>query len=325
MKEREESIDYLRALGIVLMVLAHIPLDDKFVHYVHAFHMPLFFVISGYLRNGGGTHDHLKNVIKKLLKPYIVFSILGYILWFIEVRPIRLTEILSPIKAVLWINSEEMPIAGALWFLTAMAFVNVFVYCIENQRIIKNKEIFVLVLFLFGLFETRLLTVRLPWSIGAACVGTGFFYVGVKFRKYWDSDWMKKIRKLSIVWYIIASVVISVSICFNGRLNMRKGEYACIPLTIINSILFIWILWLMLERLMSILELKEKIITNEIKSIGRYSIIYLCCNELVINVVKSGLRKINISSILITVLLVFIFLKICEKVFMKTPMKMLIG
>lgn len=54
MKHRIVYIDLLRTIGITLMVLAHIPLPSSFVHLVHGFHMPLFFVISGYLYRGGG-------------------------------------------------------------------------------------------------------------------------------------------------------------------------------------------------------------------------------------------------------------------------------
>ena len=64
MKERVGQIDWIRAIGIVLMVLAHIPLSEVFVHYVHGFHMPLFFVASGYCYKAGGT-EHLKKTLKK--------------------------------------------------------------------------------------------------------------------------------------------------------------------------------------------------------------------------------------------------------------------
>lgn len=67
--ERVSYIDYIRAIGIVLMVLAHIPLSSAFVHYVHGFHMPLFFIVSGYCYRG----RHLKKTIKKLLVPYFFF------------------------------------------------------------------------------------------------------------------------------------------------------------------------------------------------------------------------------------------------------------
>lgn len=58
--ERVNYIDYIRAIGIILMVLAHIPLSDSFVHYVHGFHMPLFFVVSGYCYKAGGGYGAFK-------------------------------------------------------------------------------------------------------------------------------------------------------------------------------------------------------------------------------------------------------------------------
>ena len=62
--QRYDYIDYLRAVGIILMVLAHIPLSDSFVHYVHGFHMPLFFVVSGFLFKGGGYSSFVENCKK---------------------------------------------------------------------------------------------------------------------------------------------------------------------------------------------------------------------------------------------------------------------
>lgn len=46
---RVESIDVLKGIGILFMVLGHMHFSVIFIHYVYAFHMPLFFLISGYL------------------------------------------------------------------------------------------------------------------------------------------------------------------------------------------------------------------------------------------------------------------------------------
>lgn len=52
-KERIEYIDIAKGTGIILMVLGHIPAfsnNYKFAYkFIYAFHMPLFFIISGYL------------------------------------------------------------------------------------------------------------------------------------------------------------------------------------------------------------------------------------------------------------------------------------
>lgn len=75
MKERVNYIDYLRAIGIVLMVLGHIPLSDAFVHYVHGFHMPPFFVISGYCYKAGGGYGTFKENFEEITySVFFVFS-----------------------------------------------------------------------------------------------------------------------------------------------------------------------------------------------------------------------------------------------------------
>ena len=52
MNTRENWIDWAKTIGILLVVMGH--LDTSLVEantLISAFHMPLFFVISGYLSN----------------------------------------------------------------------------------------------------------------------------------------------------------------------------------------------------------------------------------------------------------------------------------
>lgn len=228
--------------------------------------------------------------------------------------------------AVFWVNSEGMPLAGALWFLTAMLFVNVIVFGIETiLGENKAKWIVVFGIFIFGLLETKILPFRLPWSTGAACVGVGYFYFGRLMKRGWNSNIMTKFRSIQAWIYCIILLFTGCSIMMNGILNMRKGEYACIPLSIINSFITVFALWLLVYRISPIVDSKLGHIANEIKRIGQYSVIWLCCNELTINVVWSVMDKMRFHNLVIEVLVVFISLKICEKLFTMTPLSVLVG
>lgn len=46
MKERCRYMDIFRAFGIILMVMGHINFGKHFDHFIHAFHMPMFFFVS---------------------------------------------------------------------------------------------------------------------------------------------------------------------------------------------------------------------------------------------------------------------------------------
>ena len=49
MKKRIEYIDIVRGICILYMIAGHIDFRCvAFDHYIHAFHMPLFFLFSGF-------------------------------------------------------------------------------------------------------------------------------------------------------------------------------------------------------------------------------------------------------------------------------------
>ena len=309
------------------MVLAHIPLPNSFVHFVHGFHMPLFFVISGYLYRGKGGYKSLIKTGKKLIIPYISFSLIGYVLWFIEIKPISVEDIMGPIKSIFWMNSNGMPIAGALWFLTAMLFVNTIAYFIEKYIIhYAIKNVVIVIIFIVGLAETTIFPFRFPWSFGAACVGLGYFYFGVILNSRWNTKLILKARKINPFLYILVMVAVSFSVMRNAALNMRTGQYACIPITVINSLVLIFSLWILSYQIGVILEKKMNYaFVKELLKIGKNSIAYLCCNELVINVVRSILRKIDVDNLFTATFFTFVFLKICEKILLQSPFCFLLG
>ena len=47
MQQRKDYIDYAKAIGIFLVVLAHTPLKNEVSDWIYVFHMPLFFFLSG--------------------------------------------------------------------------------------------------------------------------------------------------------------------------------------------------------------------------------------------------------------------------------------
>ena len=78
---RIDYIDLFRAFGIILMIMGHIKFGGNFDKWIHAFHMPTFFFVSGWfykLKKNVG-HQIIRK-IKTLLLPYIIFELLQ---WFV--------------------------------------------------------------------------------------------------------------------------------------------------------------------------------------------------------------------------------------------------
>lgn len=76
---REIWADNAKAIGIFLMVLGHNALaNDGVFDFIYSFHMPLFFILSGYFSSAKQELflPYLKKNVKALLVPYVVFYLL---------------------------------------------------------------------------------------------------------------------------------------------------------------------------------------------------------------------------------------------------------
>lgn len=65
-------IDVLKGIAIILVVYGHNCTDNSFVQ---AFHMPLFFLLSGFLFSPKPTPVYFRRSVARLVVPYIVFII----------------------------------------------------------------------------------------------------------------------------------------------------------------------------------------------------------------------------------------------------------
>lgn len=52
--ERDCRFDIMRGIGIILMMLGHIPVEGFAYRVIYSFHMPMFFLLSGYFANNVG-------------------------------------------------------------------------------------------------------------------------------------------------------------------------------------------------------------------------------------------------------------------------------
>ena len=74
-KTRIGWIDVLRGFGVVLMIVGHVDFGTPFDRYVHAFHMPLFFVVSGFFFNPRKSYrEYLAHDFGRISFPIRFFS-----------------------------------------------------------------------------------------------------------------------------------------------------------------------------------------------------------------------------------------------------------
>lgn len=279
--KRIQYVDIYRGIGILLMVLGHVGIWGTYDYWIHAFHMPMFFFIAGYL-----YHEHADYLIyilskaRSLLVPYVCYGLLAYAVYLM----LQLGDAVSPLIHLFTINTTGVALAGAIWFLTALLWVYVIYLAIDRAPFASwLKTVICYTLAIIGCLETRIIPLRLPLSLGPALVGIGLFHTARLMRD--SSGRIHRLLMISspiklVVWIIVDTILIYAS----PEINMRTGSYPNIPMFWINAISSCLLLLNICREYCSRTESNRflQLLNREIEYIGRNSIIYVCLNLLIL-------------------------------------------
>lgn len=218
-------LDYARSIALFIVVFAHLyDSHSKVAMFIYAFHMPLFFLISGYLHKDVHIDDLIKKLAKKLLIPFVFFFLLGYL--YCEISSFGLDIITrSTIGIVIGKSIIANPM---LWFLLALFWVRIL-----GTIIIKKPDVFGVAFIIFFVLINRF---RFNYLfVGSASMAIPFYLVG-----YYGKDLINKIisnKRGTIIFYsfLISTIVISL---INGKVSMIGMKYGNTPYFAINMALF---------------------------------------------------------------------------------------
>lgn len=203
----------------------------------------------------------------------------------------RKNATIAPIKSILFDNTKELPIAGALWFLTALFWAETIYFLI--MKFVKNnilQHIIVAAIALFGCFAAKILPFRLPWALDASFVGIGLMHIGSLIKNNMDNKFINALFNLKIpVWFVLAAGTV-VLIFVNGYINMRLGKYAFVPLFWITLLLSV-IVGINLSKYVNKLPIKK--FNSALIYCGKNSIVFVCLNQFVILLVGRLINMIE--------------------------------
>ena len=136
--DRLEFIDCARGIGILLVVIAHhLQNSESVLWWIYSFHMPLFFLISGYLyQHLDRKHTNLKETIvagvKSFLWPYFTFNVIIVLWWLL----LKIVVGAQPEESMWNIILRFLTTYGyhALWFLPTLFEVSTVSKTIKMQK-----------------------------------------------------------------------------------------------------------------------------------------------------------------------------------------------
>ena len=305
--ERIQTFDVMKGIGIVAMVLGHCISNKYLVQFIYIWHMPLFFILSGYFFKPDSTINAVRKSFKSILIPYIVACITIILFAYVEKFLIGFQQIgifvngaLFGTPMALW-KSNNLFAKGyifALWFLPALFSCRIMYNSFFRLSTTRNM--------LMGgvlCFSSVLITKQighLPLGILQAMYAIIFFQIGNTIKRYHLFE-----RFNTPVHITIAVILFSLSIIY-GKIGMASCTIKNPLISIPGAVSAVMLMYMLLSRI-------PQTGTRFLAHLGRISILILCLHTFdgllgISSLVNFGIAKyLNVSHSLTRPILMLIF------------------
>ncbi len=228
-KDRIAWIDMLKGLAIILVVVGH-NASETVSNFIYCFHMPLFFLLSGFVFSPKDPKVYLRRSWNRLMVPYIFFTIVIMIPDLLSLLIRR--DLLGCCKLAYRIIYGGKILRGAygvLWFVTGLWIAqNIF-----NLIVARNLSIYVFISLLVIAYIFSLIRIPLPWNIHVVPMALAYIWIGNLAKRYLTNvnrggvKMLLSIALLILIFYLRNYIV----------LDMKNNDYGLTGISLISSVL----------------------------------------------------------------------------------------
>lgn len=222
-KKRIVWIDQLRGLAFYFVVLGHMGVTGNLENWIYSFHMPLFFIVSGFNLNfermqKTSFKDYISHIATRMLVPYLWLQLLGLGLKYaIYGGHINVPKyLLGAITGNSFVVSAP---SNPLYFVLLLFVSQVLIFLFAKMTKGNKGAVFAII---FLLTAIPVCTADKPavWHINVVPTAMLFMLVGRFFMDCYLSSG-KILRRIKLPFYIIACVVLLV---VGGILGVNNGR-----------------------------------------------------------------------------------------------------
>ena len=229
-RKRETWADFVKGAAILLVVLGHSG-NPVLHHYIFWFHMPIFFMISGYffkpIKHTNELKPYILKKAKHFLIPYfffgIIISFVFYILNLVN-GTASLFYFVKQIAMVLYGGRAANGTLGVFWFITCL-FVTQILFTVLLLKFKSKYKIAtaLLIFYLLAHLEAILagkIDLRLPWNFDVSFMAIVYYAFGYYIKQAQLLS-KKKFNQMVIPFSFILTGLLVVA----ENLGMIKYEF----------------------------------------------------------------------------------------------------
>jgi fucose 4-O-acetylase-like acetyltransferase len=228
MRQRIEWIDIAKGLGMLIVIAGH-TVSLRYSYPLYAFHMPLFFFLSGLVMKDKKEYfkDFVLNKTNALLRPWVIMLLISFLVCCI-IPQWRQAISFRAILADLYTSNTNILQNSSLWYLVCYFFVLVLFYPITRVKRTPSVIVLFFVLAVSFLWMKTILDKstlpfhRLPFKIDSALVALVFFCIA-----NWNKEIIMKFFSNHINGMLILLIsVLSGWLCvFNDWSNINSLDF----------------------------------------------------------------------------------------------------
>ena len=290
--ERDWQIDVAKALAIILVALGHASgMPPAYKLFAYSFHVPLFFVLSGWVGERFGRRAFGRKTVGKLARtlliPYVSFFLVAYGYWILSAVLNGTSQSWAghpwwhPFVGLLWANGSSLYVLPALWFLPAL-FVATVVYLALREDL--SAAVLAVCSLLVVWAWTRWfpgLRLRLPFALDVLPVALFFIAVGA-----WLSRFAERVRALPAVVWVVAFPVLAFAwggvAAMNGQVDVNNLQFGKSSLLVLIASLLGTAMTLCIAYFMQGWRWLRWIGANTLLILGTHTLVFLVVTSVVV-------------------------------------------
>lgn len=229
-QHRIHWIDWSKCILIYFVVLAHYGGIPSFVdNWICAFHMPAFFMISGFLHKELPLTVSLQKNVKRLLIPALLFSL---ICWahtiavdIIKQIPLTMDEnFYKPLLGLIrYDRPNAMPQCGVIWFLEVLFICKLVIDYVgryRSERVLIYISIVCIILTGF-IYWCNLNDKSWSFLLQRSFASFPFVAIGYIAKR---NELLNKFRQIGWLPFVFASLYI-IGVMVNGRVGIASWRF----------------------------------------------------------------------------------------------------
>lgn len=213
------QVSIAKGIGIILVVIGHSGAPSFITNFIYSFHMPLFFLLSGYFFKEISSWDQYSHFIIRRIKglwiPYVLYCI-PFLLLHNMLAPLGFdsgtlyepSDYLSHFMKLLLFKGEPSGYFPAFWFLRALFISSILLASISfiksSMKIREDRWIEVICVFGLAVFALHFFYNVL--LIKLTLVSTIFLCIGVAYRHLME-------KGIRYSWGLVVITMIVTAVC----------------------------------------------------------------------------------------------------------------